>query len=509
MRVLIVDDETIIRVGLKSMIQWEKEGYLLVGEAKNGEEALEFVNQVTPDIIITDLKMPLMNGIQLIKTLKEQSYSGEIVVLSNYDDFNLVKEAMSEGAMEYLLKIAIDGAMILKVLDEAKEKVLAKREKIAMTEQLATMQKYQRKLLIQGFIKEFLYDEVHLDVLIKHLEDIGVNHKQVEESYGIFVYIYEGDSAKIQNPSQFIEGIINLIEDWVPTKEDIFVCPLSHKEFIIYNSGQQPLSAKKLKDHLNLYINSHVALKELKIKDFNHLKQELESFHGSIFFDGPVDFQSASLDYRNFTYKLQQLLEAKDKEHLLNLLGNTIELSIMETWYPGDVKSFILYLLDLLNQYLISWGCPVEERMVYAGEELKRLHRVEECRELVIVSINHVFDLLGNLKRNYYRPEIVKILEYMHGHLEDKITLAELANHVNLNESYLCRMFKKEVGQSITDYLNLLRIEKAKELLQSTDLLVKEVGAKVGIHNPYYFNRLFKKLTDDTPMSYREQNRAM
>lgn len=127
--ILIIDDEPIVKIALRSILPWEEHGFFICGTASNGLEALSLIEKHHPDVIITDLKMPEMNGLELIRTLKENSYPGEILVLSNYEDFDSVRSALLLGAADYLLKIKIQSDTLLSCLNKTTEKLQKKKGK--------------------------------------------------------------------------------------------------------------------------------------------------------------------------------------------------------------------------------------------------------------------------------------------------------------------------------------------------------------------------------------------
>ncbi|NLJ75605.1 MAG: response regulator, partial [Firmicutes bacterium] len=154
LKVLIVDDEAIVRIGLKSMIDWEEHGFELIGEANDGRRALELYKEHKPDIVITDLKMPVLDGLGLIQQIKELPFPCRIIVLSSYDDFALVRQAMKLGAADYLLKLEMEPAELLKILAGFRHEILQEKETQFRQAQIEQEVKTNLSTLRRAFLKE-------------------------------------------------------------------------------------------------------------------------------------------------------------------------------------------------------------------------------------------------------------------------------------------------------------------------------------------------------------------
>lgn len=509
MRVMIVDDETIIRVGLKSIIDWKSEGYELIGEARNGQEALDKIQGLQPDIIITDLKMPQMDGITLIDTLMKKNYHGQIIVLSNYDDFNLVKEAMKKGAMEYLLKLTLEPTELLKVLQDASIKLSQSKKSEVTSEEVDQVHIKQRQIILNRYIVDFIkghIQEDHLKHLLKDI-DMTVDEELLLNKNLIFVYLYGGDVDKVEDLGKYTDSMINLMNEAFNDVKYI-LAPISYKEYLIIIDADKDDGIKeKMEKHLALYVSSQIKLYQDHYNKLEELKNVVKDAYNDFFFEGVLEGPAvdATLDYRDFSVKIQELIESKDEERLMNLLNNTLDLARIEHWKPIDVKRFMDYFMDVARQVMIQWGGGITGMIQKLKERFEVVRTHQEYYYIGKFCIHTIMEEIHQLKNQVYREEIIKVIEYIFTHLSEKIVLSDLADFVNLNESYLCRIFKKEVGVSITDFINDKRIDKAKELLDATNLFVKEVGVKVGIPNPYYFNRVFKKATGMSPKEFRER----
>lgn len=384
-RILIIDDEPIVKIALRSILPWENYGFSICGTASNGLEALSLINSQNPDIIITDLKMPEMDGLKLIQTLKEQDYPGEILVLSNYEDFDFVRSALLLGAADYLLKIKIQPDTLLACLNKTVEKLAAKKKIVP----LETME--LRKEPIEKLLLDFFMGQDELDAFLKKHAEAQLTF--MKESCAICYVTFEKFSS---NEAFSISQ--NLLRDMILDAVQGILQPyiLTLNEY----SALVLFSQKELS-------GSGIMVEQLVKKLYNRF-----TMYQSFAPDMP--YQEALADYE-------------------------------------------------------------EARLAYQGFSKNEGH---------------------------YKADIAKTLEYIEQNYMHRLTLSSISANVNLSPSYLCRIFKTEVGTNITSYLNNLRVRKAASLIRENDLSLKEISALVGIDDQLYFSRLFKKCMGISPSEY-------
>ncbi|MEG1310602.1 MAG: response regulator [Romboutsia sp.] len=395
MRILIVEDEYITRNFLSSIINWEEEEMTLISLAKDGIEALNIIEKENIDIVITDLKMPKMDGNTLIKELKTRKFSGKIIVLSNYDDFSSVKEAMKNGAFEYLLKVTINKDELLEVLIKAREE-LKESNKLIKDNNIVEIS--SEKLKVNEYIEKYLKGDKTLK-LNKNLEE-----KYLTDYTFIYLRVLGTDIENIEKEKKLNAFISNVISSCA------------------------------------LYINSKL-----------------------------------------FT--------------LVNIRRNEYGIIIKANKKNNDITLLISNITRNVKQYLdINFEKVLYKECSYIEESLKLIEEQIQEDEYKI-----------NLKVAKCRLEVKKIIDYINNNIDKKLSLELLAKIVNMNESYLSRIFKDELEMTISDYIKIKRLERAKELLKQDNRRVKDVAISVGIQDQLYFSRLFTKFFNITPSEYREK----
>ena len=415
-KVLVVDDEMVVRIGLKMMLNKEESPFQLVGVADNGAIALEMLEKLQPDIIITDLKMAKMDGLQLIKELNARAFSGKIIVLSNYGDYELVREAMTLGAIDYLLKVTLKTDELFHTLRKAAEQLTVERKEEAENRRLlAEKRRLQKRIFLNDLIQGEVTDSVQN--IAAQAQNVGIDvYDRACILYYISVEQYESSvkDNKLKDESLLSFSIQNIVSEVLKH--------ISKREFVKVG-----------------YTDYFVML------PLNH---ELSS--------------------RQLQYQTACKLE----------------------------KTLRLYL-SLRVRIVIS------ERFI-GLQHLKR--HFETCRRALADAKKHpapptVIDVADVV---LHHKEVRDVIEFIEQHLSQKLSLNTIAEHVNMNKSYLSRLFKKETGKNLSHFIQELRMKKAFTLLQETDLQVKEVAAAVGIDDPFYFSRIFKNVYGKSPTQLKK-----
>lgn len=480
-KVLIVDDDMNFRYAMKEAIPWAEHGFDVVGEAMHGAQALEFlkINQV--DLILTDMDMPIMNGVELTEKVIKQYPQTVVVALSAYDDFGFVKESMRLGAKDYILKQKFDGEAIIKTLlkicreeSERQDRDIEKEEEdqkfvhyiLGGNEPQKSGGLYKKIAAVKqlGLCVARLKPGQTVDNKKEkgRLYDCPIYQCKVNETDWLFLFhIQEGNSG-IRRYKEFLK-VVESLNAWAPSGV-IGCCD---------------------------EIGGIAQLPQLFQKASLALSYEL-------YFPGkPLFFYSDILVLERKREKeyLYQILEGKTmtdpdtaKSVLEDMAGKILKYMPVEEYVN---KNFV----NLYNEY--------RKKMSIYSDALDAIQYYDEIkkRTSIMEKQKYTLELIeSDWKKNVIlytgnNVEISRALEYVHQHYTEELSLKQIADIVGLSENYFSSLFKQEIGESLITYINRVRIQYAKEMLRSETMKVYEVAEKVGYRNTTYFSTMFKKVT--------------
>lgn len=505
-QLLLVDDEPVIRMTFRNLLPWDDSPWHIAGMVSNGEEALAFLAQHSVDIIITDMKMPQMNGLELIRHLKEQRFPGAILVLSNYSDFSLVRQAMQLGARDYMLKTDMEAAPMREALERLSEN-LAPAEKRAAPEPTGITDDYRRTVLRDLMLGYAPTEESDwndsvllphapyrmLDVVMGNLGERPVTYKSIRnvllanfnEQTDV---IYLGEQEYIclipagkENEDALLRRSVQLVRQlkmYLNSRANILVSsPFADTEALRCQLGQCQNAAK-----LFFYEISENCLAAERIV-FSSLAEEALTEEAACQL---ADAFSHSPDRADswITALMQRCADRRvDPELLRSYVFQILQALLLN--HPQTAESAVFAShLDVLS-------CKSAERLCNLLHAL--LPSLLETPAAELQTGNH---------------DVRTLILYLQQHYTEHISLDTLSATVNLNRSYLCRLFKRETGESLFQHLARLRLERATGLLLQEGLSIREVAARVGIDDPFYFTRMFKKQYGVAPSEYAIQKKS-
>lgn len=539
-RVIIVEDEFIVRYGIRSMIEWEAIGLEVTGEAANGREALELMAAGLPDILITDIKMPVMDGIELIAEVRKRSAELKIIILSNLEDFQYAKEAIKHNVSEYMIKSDMmprDFEQVLLKLKESLEGAQKPWEEKSAPSHIVPVHKenFLIELLERGAVqgriehdtvmRAGLADKRPLYVLqilpggraepeygqgaavIRSLlEEIGLNdpalgYELVGHRQGVLhvivtsVVMVQPDKAAImdrlrssceqlilQLSSQYswtvTIGISGEVREWADLKNAYVQAAGAARMKLFMGTGRVLIHGS---DELLAQGAQSDAAQHQMTQPGTTLTPSLQISSHQIQ-SMVYAFQSRELE--EYLERLFDQLAMRRDAELVQIISLEL-LMILTTLWP-DVSKDAEQVLELKKQYF---------------DELSKLETLEESRGWFQQAFQA---LVAHMKEMYNsdRNSIIKATQYIQQYYHQEITLQSISGLVHLSKNYFANLFRKEVGESFLEYLTRIRIEKAKTLLTG-ELKAGDIGSLVGIQDPKYFSKVFKKITGVSPSEYR------
>ena len=538
-KVFLVEDEMVIRRGIKNSIDWEKEGYIFCGEASDGELAYPMIIKEKPDILITDIRMPFMDGLELCKLVKKELPNIKILILSGYDEFDYAKEAIRLGVTEYLLKPISSGKLlealngvsesirrekedkdlVRKYMEEMRENTEHDKQKffeqmiagnLSMADALETGEKYEMNLSAR------MYN------LLLFRFTLGEENRKSGELLGEAEYAIEKLTERLEYVFEFQRGV----EGWA---------------FLLMADNEEQMSER---------------VKELS-KD---LEEIMKNYSTIAYFGGigqPVarlreleeSFREAERALAaRFTMELNQIISVEDirmaqnvdtlddieitsfgeiektRTMLEKFLNNGAEDEIDEfvdvyinELSEENLKSVLMRQYIIMDAYIVMMSfCEkfegIEGEMQAQSEELKNsmktIQTLEEIKNYIRMLLKKIIGVRDTISGRRY-SDIIEIAkdQIRKTYMSDEISLNTIAAEVGMSPSYFSSIFSKEMGKTFVEYLTEIRMDRAKELLMCSSMKTSEIGYEVGYKDPHYFSYIFKKTQNCTPKEFRARGK--
>lgn len=525
-KVVFIDDETLVKLGLRSMLNWEEEGFEIEGDASSGSEGLSLIMETKPDLVITDIIMPDMNGIEMIQKVKENHLDPVFVVLSSYDQFELVKKAMKLGAKDYLLKLKLNSEILRDMLGTVKQEI----EKRGKTNWKNERSVWQTEELRKAFLKKALLGESL--IMDRGDLDLGWENKCVRIVY-IVSNVYHLISMKEETEKKiYLETICKLIEDISREFFDSYCTEWEKGGFLIFlseeasedvNSDLNYMSEAVI-DMLMQYSNIQASigisgsvtgyenfkgayLQAKAIKDF----LVVEGYGKVVLFENtrePDTLKSGEIQIDLFSAeKLLGICETLNLEELEQSTKRIVD-EIKGNHVKLDSAAFLCTrFMCLLEEYLKqNWHNS------FCGgnlnDHMKKLYHSDTITEIVEVFnqyISNIKQFFSEQGDNEQERIVREAKKYIREHVYDNIGLKELSQVLYISSGYLSAVFSRYEPIGVANYINKVKIAEAQQLLIKQRLKIYEVAFKLGYENAGYFAKVFKKYTGCTPKEYMER----
>ncbi|MPQ44836.1 response regulator transcription factor [Clostridium tarantellae] len=501
-KVMLADDENLILQGIFNIIDWDKLGLEVIHLATNGEDALNKFKKEPVDIVITDINMPKITGLELLKEIKNINKKVKFIILSGYDDFSYAKEGIELGVENYILK-PVDEEELERTLIKTVNKLKTENEK----EKTIFMKNNFLSKLIKGKASKEELDALN-DKISLHLN---------ENMYSL---------AIIRFKERFIDhnvlhNIIDLIKK--QSSNSFEIISNLENQIVLINSWSKEMTTKELKEYYNnlkeniikqlsldVFISIGDSTKELfNINESYNSAKELNQYVLTLGFNNCVNKNSVcNLENKNINFikeldELNKVIIEKNlnsvEKYIDSIFDSKRKLTPKQIY---DVSVKILFLIDkVANEFKLERpysGKSLSGEIVSLCEE----HSTEDIKALLISEINEVIELM-NPTTIKYSPVVQQIISYVNENYYEEVSLKTLAQKYNINTSYLGQVFTKEVGCSFSEYLNKTKNMKAKDLILNTNLKINDIARQVGYLDTSYFYRKFKKYYGVCPSTLR------
>lgn len=511
-KVLLVDDEKNIRNGLRAIISRTESVFTEIDECSNGVDALHMLSQCKYDLLITDLLMPQMDGIELVAKIVDMDYKPYIVILSGFDDFKYAQKAINYGVKAYLLK-PVDRKELVNILKKAEAEIIAKRNDNDVQSGNPVTEFYENQIsliLLDENMPKAEIDKIlnvcELDTGNQHYNIVVMNYcetyeiKDKRENNAVLNSFLKKRLAEIHTKGySFLDrngNVVAIVDNKIDIKE--LLDPIEKMNGYKYTAGMGQ-SCKSFYDMRLSYIEAEYALRYRLLKPSERIMHFSDILHLDNKYIIPV----------RLLKNLAGMLDTERREDISRLVYQIFDEKVINK-YPLDyLEKLSNAFKDEVVQYLSEYIPNKIDFIQEQEESFKGIYEFNELQEYVhyvgsyIMNINNVLLKMKNTCNN--DDEIDKAVKYVKENYCKDLTMAEVANRICLNYSYFSLLFKGKTGMNFIDYLKTIRIEKAKELLKNTDYKVYEISGMVGYNNTKHFTTTFRVFTGISPTEYREK----
>lgn len=538
-KVFLVEDEMVIRRGIKNSIDWEKEGYIFCGEASDGELAYPMIIKEKPDILITDIRMPFMDGLELCKLVKKELPNIKILILSGYDEFDYAKEAIRLGVTEYLLKPISSGKLlealngvsesirrekedkdlVRKYMEEMRENTEHEKQKffeqmiagnLSMADALETGKKYEMNLSA-GMYNLLLFRFTLGEENRKSGELLGEAEYAIEKLTERLEYVFEFQRGvegwafllMADNEEQMSERVKELSKDL----EEI----MKNYSTIAYFGGiGQPVA--RLRELEESFREAERALAARFTMELNRIIS-VEDIRMAQNVDTLDDIEITSFgEIEKTRTKLEKFLNNGAEDEI----DEFVDVYINEL-PEENLKSVLMRQYIIMDAYIVMMSfCEkiegIEGEMQAQSEELKNsmktIQTLEEIKNYIRMLLKKIIGVRDTISGRRY-SDIIEIAkdQIRKTYMSDEISLNTIAAEVGMSPSYFSSIFSKEMGKTFVEYLTEIRMDRAKELLMCSSAKTSEIGYEVEYKDPHYFSYIFKKTQNCTPKEFRARGK--
>lgn len=533
-RIILVDDEPLILAGIASLIRWEAFDCTIIGKATNGTAAYDMIMKEQPDIVITDIRMPVLDGLELIEKCKAEGCTFAFLVLTNLEEFHLVKKALALGASDYLVKIELNEESLSSSLCRAKKNcdLLIGHQKHQQTGQLlkngsnGLIRSHLSHLLASNTSKEgiLLPEEIRIQYTRPFLILYSLRPENIMFCQAIT------PSCDILQSKQQIMDILDGIASrcfkahtQLEYNHDTFILTasrISGEDFQTSVRGYCSKAITALKTYFEL---SAVFGVSSQVNDIYELPRALceartaldyyyyDSASPVVFYHGQKYHQSMAKTFNiNFLKKeLTASILQNDSGKLESIFNQIIDLFAECKPSKEQAASTCINLYTYLYSFFDNEGNSYQDIFPYTINIAQQLDLFNSLSDILawLQSFScKLCKLLTDRKETRSDHLVEQAKRYVQEHYQEKLALADLAEALNISPGHLSNTFKKYMGITLSDYIAKVKIEHAKDLIDTHQYLMYQISNMLGFDNPYYFSKVFKKITGISPRDHENRS---
>lgn len=533
-KLLLVDDEDEVRQGMVKKIDWEKYGFELIGECKNGIEALEVAEKVMPDVVITDIKMPFMDGIMLSQELRKSIPTVKIVILTGFDEFEYAQKAVNMKVNEYVLK-PISSEDVIGILLKFKTQL---DDEIAKKEDMESLRAHYIKslpILKEKFFSSLITSRLEKNEIYEKCKNYGIDLKggffavaviNIDDSILKQKNVYQS----VQEAELIIYAVLNIVNE-IGDLRDIHNIFIHNDRIILIISGMkeegQEVSAEilsileEIRQSIEKYLNLVVTIglgtieKDISMISDSWVNSVSALDYRLILGNNRIiwieDIEPSSKDKIIFDKSMEHQLESSIKVGTEKEVIETIDSMFYKlTNTKASFKDCQIYLLEMLTAILkAAQSSNIDLAAIFGTDynlflDIYRFNDLEHIKNWFKEISLQIMNYVMNERKDTCELLVERAKEYINTNYNDSdININDLCSYLHISQTYFSLLFKKETKMTFTNYLTAVRMNEAKHLLKITDIKSFEVARKVGYSEPNYFSYCFKRYFGISPSEYR------
>lgn len=562
-RIILIDDEPLILAGIASLINWEDHDCCIVGKATNGPAAIDLILEMSPDIVITDIRMPVMNGLEVIEACRDKGCEFAFIFLTNLEDFQLAKQAVHLGAADYLVKLDLHPQTLVQALDQAKEHC-SRMESHHNRELYSILLKDNQKQLERNYFSQLIFQTSEGLTLpeglrgTENLRRTDIPHPpeglmppehgpaanpEIDALYGtvrVILFQMRPEQILFGQPEAYdFQFIANQLLDVVsgigaryfsshtiltPRKDTLLLVACPKPE-----SGNEK-SFSEFCTKVNVALGTYFALTAL----FGISRQKpgpayLAQAYGEARTALEHCYYDSALRIAFFREQDTEAGQPSQREFNINFLKKSMSAAVLEN-ESQELKSMFQELSDLFRQYkpdktqaasaciniysylhdLLQKDGSQDGDFPYSidiAQQLSRLASLDDILLWLDSFCERICAMLTDRKEKRSDKFVYMAKRYIHEHYREKLMLSDIAEYLKISPGYLSSCFSRYMNRTVSDYIAEVKIEHAKELIDSGQFLIYEIADQLGFENAYYFSKVFKKVTGLSPKNYECRNR--
>lgn len=514
LKVLIVDDEPKAREGVKEFIPWEEYGFYICGEGVDGIDAVKKINSLEPDLVLMDISMPGMDGIDVIKYVNGRGFKGKFIVFTGFSDFEYARSSIKLGVCSYILK-PIDEEEFIEAVKHARDEILKEKE---VQQMISDGEKNSKNMALRNIIlgNESFQQFEKVNSLKKSCEPnmnfqtaliyskLFLESNAVKEKLMSLILDFIGEMENIDIVT--IDNNIVLLIKNTSTSKSVRICERLYKRIIRAENLEIFITIGRMIEGWN---NISLSYKDaIRLLEIGFFKDEIKVVSWDNIFNKFVikSYNPKKKEISDYIEELFTYIEVNDKERMMNILDDLTSYFVRNDYSLDKVKGISINIAVELKQKInanynhISNMTPPCEEIIYHIYEKSNLYSV-------IKYLNDLFCSISDKVCNNSTDGVIKrILNYIDKNYYKSLRLEGLAEIFNYNSAYLGKIFKNYTGENFNNYLDKVRIEKAKIMLAEKSIKIYEVSEKVGYSSMNYFYEKFKKHVGVSPMEFRRKS---